>query len=115
MKIQLKLSDALYDELELLAPEGETVEKFIEKRLPLLQRINPDRPYMYLNGDNIAALQALYGGKIFRSPEELIQTLQRTQTFRLPGAFELTLDMDVISQLQLQAEGMGVSFEKYMR
>lgn len=114
MKVTLRLSDRLYDELELLTPEGQTVETFIEKRLPLLERINPDRPHMYLNGDDLQALSMLFGSPI-KDQKDLIDRLKRTQTLRFPGVLEVVLDIDIIQQLRQQAEGMCVPFEKYVR
>ena len=115
MKITLKLPDELYDELDLLTPEGERVERFIEKRLSLLARINPDRPFMYLNGDDLSALSVLFGGHIFKDPKDLIDYVRRTQTFRLKDALDIVLDTDLMAQLHQQSQTMGIPFNKYIQ
>ncbi len=60
-------------------------------------------------------IQALFGGSLIKSGEELVEKLKRSQTIRFTDEISVPLTTDELWTLKQQSIGMGREFQLYAK
>jgi len=112
MKLTISIPDEKYDELQEV---HKNVAASIVANLDLLTRLKPKEPLLIFEALHLRQLSELFGGIIFKSPDELIKKLKDTQHLRVTDNVELKLTTDDLYQIKQQSIGMGRPYDEYFQ
>lgn len=108
MKLTITIPDEKYEKLEQVAGlQSLIAERFIERNIDFLMRVNPRENQILLKGSDVDALSRAVGGKTLRTAEDVVKLLIKNFTIGVDG-IEFKLTPEDAHTLKAQYEGMSL-------
>lgn len=112
MIITLRIPDELYDQFQ--EKSGGKAETFITENVDTLLSVNKGDNQITLTGKDIGRISAALGGRLFKSPTDIVHALEASLRMSVDG-FSLQLDQEDATALRERFESTGYKdYGKYI-